>query len=91
MALFFCKSSGKSSQKTTIESVFPFLKEPGHVISLVGAGGKTSLLYEMARFCARQGLKTLVSTTTHILKPDLSVYACDRERVEQLWKTVLMQ
>lgn len=85
MAVFFSKSAGEPSQKSKIESAFPFLKEPGHVISLVGAGGKTSLLYEMARFCASQGLKTLVSTTTHIFKPDPLVYACDWEQVEQLW------
>ena len=27
------------------EKIFPFLAEKGHVISLVGGGGKTTLMY----------------------------------------------
>ena len=30
----------------------PFLREKGHVVSLVGGGGKTTLLYGMACLCA---------------------------------------
>ena len=44
----------------------PFLREKGHVVSLVGGGGKTTLLYGMARLCAAEGQRVLVSTTTHI-------------------------
>ena len=33
----------------------PFLGETGHVISLVGGGGKTTLLYALARHCSAQG------------------------------------
>ena len=46
----------------------PFLRERGHVVSLVGGGGKTTLLYGMARLCAAEGQRVLVSTTTHILR-----------------------
>ena len=46
---------------------FPFLVEKGHVVSLVGGGGKTTLLYAMASHCAQKGWRVLVSTTTHIL------------------------
>ena len=42
----------------------PFLGETGHVISLVGGGGKTTLLYALARHYSAQGQRVLVSTTT---------------------------
>lgn len=48
----------------------PFLGETGHVISLVGGGGKTTLLYALARHYSAQGQRVLVSTTTHIQRPD---------------------
>ena len=41
----------------------PFLGETGHVISLVGGGGKTTLLYALARHYSAQGQRVLVSTT----------------------------
>ena len=81
MAFFYLNSA----ETCEIGAAFPFLKEPGHIISLVGAGGKTSLLYEMARFSASQSLNTLVTTTTHIFKPELSVYADDWNQVKRLW------
>ena len=54
----------------------PFLGETGHVISLVGGGGKTTLLYALARHYSAQGQRVLVSTTTHIRRPDAN-YAPD--------------
>jgi probable selenium-dependent hydroxylase accessory protein YqeC len=42
------------------------MAEKGHIISIVGAGGKTSLMYHLADRYAAAGHKTLVSTTTHI-------------------------
>ena len=59
-----------------------FLREKGHVISLVGGGGKTTLLYAMARRCA--GQKVLVSTTTHILRTETH-YAPDEAARDALW------
>lgn len=53
-----------------LEAQLPFLKEKGHVVSLVGGGGKTTLLYAMARCCAAKGWRVLVSTTTHIQRPE---------------------
>ena len=52
-----------------LEKQFPFLAEKGHVVSLVGGGGKTTLLYAFARHCAAKGWRVLVSTTTHIRRP----------------------
>ena len=44
------------------ETHFPFLAEKGHVISLVGGGGKTTLLYAFARHCAAKGWRARVRT-----------------------------
>ncbi len=41
----------------------------GEVISLVGAGGKTTLMYALAREMARDGLLAVTTTTTKILPP----------------------
>lgn len=57
------------------EQQFPFLAEKGHVVSLVGGGGKTTLLYAMASHCAQKGWRVLVSTTTHILRPENGLWA----------------
>lgn len=59
-----------------------FLREKKHVVSLVGGGGKTTLLYAMARRCA--GERVLVSTTTHILRPETH-YAPDEAARDALW------
>ena len=66
------------------EKEFPFLAEKGHVVSLVGGGGKTTLLYAMASHCARKGWRVLVSTTTHILQPE-RCYAPDDPALQALW------
>ena len=52
------------------EVQFPFLAEKGHVVSLVGGGGKTTLLYQLSAHCARKGWRVLAATTTHIRQPD---------------------
>lgn len=48
---------------------FPFLNETGHVISIVGAGGKTTLMELLASYYADMGKRVIVTTTTHILCP----------------------
>lgn len=70
---------------TGLESL-PFLRETGHVISLVGGGGKTTLLYALARRFAAQGQRVLVSTTTHILRPGAN-YAPDEAARDRLWSS----
>ena len=63
----------------------PFLREKGHVVSLVGGGGKTTLLYGLARLCAAEGQRVLVSTTTHIQRPSAN-YAPDEAVRDALWQ-----
>ena len=43
----------------------------GGVVSLVGAGGKTSLMFRLARELAGTGKTVLTTTTTKILKPEV--------------------
>ena len=60
-----------------LEDAFPFLVDgQGHVVALVGGGGKTTLMFALARAFARRGLRTAVTTTTRIFKPADSS-ACD--------------
>ena len=66
------------------ETQFPFLAEKGHVVSLVGGGGKTTLVYAFARHCAAKGWRVLVSTTTHIRQPGEN-YAADEATLASLW------
>lgn len=54
------------------EAYFPFLESKGHVISLVGGGGKTTLLYYLAERCSRRGMRTAVMTTTKMGLPETS-------------------
>lgn len=43
----------------------------GHVVSLVGGGGKTSLACRLVREAAASGLRAIFTVTTKILPPDL--------------------
>ena len=67
------------------EKELPFLAEKGHIVSLVGGGGKTTLLYAMADHCARKGWRVLVTTTTHIRQP-VAYYAPDDAALTTLWQ-----
>lgn len=40
------------------------------VISIVGAGGKTSTMYDLAEELAAKGARVLITTSTHIAKPE---------------------
>lgn len=49
------------------------------------AAGKTTLLYALARHYSAQGQRVLVSTTTHIQRPDAN-YAPDEAARDALWQ-----
>jgi probable selenium-dependent hydroxylase accessory protein YqeC len=65
--------------------VFPFLYETGHIISLVGAGGKSTVMDRLAKSCSERGMNVLVSTTTHIWKPQDGSWVCTMEQVKERW------
>lgn len=56
------------------------------MIALIGAGGKTTLLYALAEAFAKQGKKTLVTTTTHIYKPTDASVVENIEQCHRRWK-----
>lgn len=51
----------------------PFLRafgiRPGEVVSLIGAGGKTSLMFRLAEEGRARGMRVLVTTSTRIFLP----------------------
>lgn len=57
-----------------------------HCVCLVGGGGKTTLLYELATQLAEQGRRVVVLTSTHILRPSAAVYAANLAAVQRLWQ-----
>lgn len=57
-----------------------------HNICLVGGGGKTTVMYELAAAWAACGRKVLVLTSTHILRPVDGSFAADVPAVQNLWQ-----
>lgn len=57
-----------------------------HNICLVGGGGKTTVMYELAAAWAACGRKVLVLTSTHILCPADGTFAADVPAVQNLWQ-----
>lgn len=55
-----------------------------YITAFVGAGGKTTIMNEMAAKNAAAGKKVLVATTTHIWKPSAN-YARNINEVRSLW------
>lgn len=57
-----------------------------HTICLVGGGGKTTVMYELAAAWAACGRKVLVLTSTHILCSADGRFAADAAAVHNLWQ-----
>lgn len=57
-----------------------------HTICLVGGGGKTTVMYELAADWAACGRRVLVLTSTHILRPVDGSFAADVPAVHNLWQ-----
>lgn len=57
-----------------------------HTICLVGGGGKTTVMYELAADWAACGRKVLALTSTHILCPADGSFAADAAAVHNLWQ-----
>ncbi|WP_419565313.1 selenium cofactor biosynthesis protein YqeC [Phascolarctobacterium succinatutens] len=57
-----------------------------HTICLVGGGGKTTVMYELAAAWAACRCKVLVLTSTHILQPADGSFAADAAAVHNLWQ-----
>ena len=57
-----------------------------HILTFIGGGGKTSLMNTLGIEFAKQRIPTLLTTTTHIMKPEfLPSKACiEEENLEQI-------
>ena len=84
----YCKSNAKQekSKEVSIETAFPFLTKGKHIISFVGAGGKSSLIDAIAKWGSNRGKKVLVTTTTHIFRPPLEILATNEKQLQEIWK-----
>ena len=68
-----------------LKQTFGFFGAAKQTVSLVGGGGKSTLMYFLASTCAREGKKVLVTTTTNIFQPDGGIYAGTAEEARKLW------
>ncbi len=57
-----------------------------HTLCLVGGGGKTTVMYELAAKLAARGRKVLVLTSTHIMQPAPAVLAENVAAALSLWQ-----
>ena len=68
-----------------LTQLFDLCVNEKRIVSLVGAGGKTTLMYSLAQYAAGIGKKVVVMTTTHIILPEQG-YAIDYPAVKDLWE-----
>ena len=74
-----------ASSPWVLKQVLGFFGQSGQIVSIVGGGGKSTLMYFMACTCAKEGKKVLVATTTNLFLPNKAYYAATEEEVEALW------
>ena len=79
------KLEKKQSEKVESHLLFSTLTKDRHCFSFVGAGGKSSLIEVMAAWGTKQGKKVLVTTTTHIFRPEPEKLARTPEDLERIW------
>lgn len=60
----------KNNSLKQIETALAWERNSHAILSFVGAGGKTSLMYAFADDFAAAGLRVIVTTTTHIFYPE---------------------
>ena len=77
---------GRKAAVMDWEQKFPFLREKGHVVSLIGGGGKTTLLYALSAYCTAKGWRVLTATTTHIRKPVNVPWIAVNEEENTAWE-----
>ena len=73
-ALRWNEREGKLAEQKSLLTALGLIRDgkvrTPQVISLVGAGGKTTTMYQLADELAEQGLRVLITTSTHIVCPD---------------------
>ena len=76
-----CRKNPRSINK----DCFYLLAEGKHIVSFVGAGGKSSLIDAIAKWSSNQGKKVLVTTTTHIFRPQDEFLAMNEKQLQEIW------
>lgn len=78
--------------KRTLWNMLGLSMKTGKVLAAVGGGGKTSLLFQLAREASGQGMRVLLTTTTHLAwNPELCLAdGSDRESLEKAWEKGLV-
>lgn len=77
-----CQSGG--TRLDDISRLADWAAARGRVIAIVGAGGKSTLLYALAQEMAARGRSGIVTTTTHIWRPDALPLAEDPQTLRRL-------
>lgn len=72
MKIFECSNAEIKGQKLLIEALKIDINKK-KIISFVGGGGKTSLIYELGSELSRLGKKVIITTTTHMFMPKSNV------------------
>ncbi|SFD30903.1 selenium cofactor biosynthesis protein YqeC [Clostridium uliginosum] len=72
MKIFNCSNAEIKEQKLLIEALKIDINKK-KIISFVGGGGKTSLIYELGNELSKLGKKVIVTTTTHMCMPKSNV------------------
>lgn len=69
MKLFQINGSGEHIQRETMYQAFGVPLAQKQVIAFVGAGGKTTSIYHLAKELASLGKRVIITTTTHMYLP----------------------
>lgn len=70
MARVYQNERGHLKETDSLWEALSLESVPHSVISLVGAGGKTSTMFRLAEECRAGGRRVIVTTSTHIFCPD---------------------
>ncbi|HBA63849.1 MAG TPA: putative selenium-dependent hydroxylase accessory protein YqeC [Lachnospiraceae bacterium] len=76
----FGYAAGNWKRGSLREMLFTGKKKLPHIISIAGAGGKTTMAMELARELKAEGKRVLVTTTTHMKHPQENYYEWKGER-----------
>lgn len=71
----------KLAGEASMAEAFPFLCAKSGIVSYVGAGGKTTLMYQCAQMVNELGKKAVITTTTRIQNPGVPFYVGDYREI----------
>lgn len=78
-------SNNGQLEEIPLSAFLDHILDTSAVIALVGAGGKTTLLYALADRAAASGRRALATTTTHIWKPKDGSFCRTWSECEDHW------